>query len=569
MATAGLAQHEPTCEPGRQRRHMGANNARKQQGAIGLFGIAALLIAMLFMSLSVDTGRLWLERRSVQRAADMAAMASARFTGCGSTADQALNAAKATVKENGIDPALVTAADVKTGVITFDNAGRTVFTAKTSVATNAAQVSVQKVVPASILLGGFYNNATITLKATAIAQGGPPLATYSVGSVYGISAEGAKQISNLFKGVLGSKSPTLNTVAINALVGSTVTLQALQQADIDITGVPITLDAFLKKSMTVSEFLQRIALASPSANNLQAFQDLVTAAQGYPGTVMVSQILNIQSPPASGVSSASISVFDLVNAGINVGAISQGGVINLSLGLGILGKTTLSILSPPIIAIGPAGKDAASGLWCSQSQSAQMSLRSTLAPFKFPGLDLSIIDIALRVDTLVTTGHLEELSLVPGQISGKLSSQSTIVTLVLTNSTDVDKPIGNLSGFGIGYIGPKLLNTGFKIYLPVGQSNAEEATFSYTSTSNLPSTKILGAGGLGDTIGGLIGKDTYIEARLLGLKVPLSDLGNILGLVTQPLGNAIDGLLEGMGIHTGSVKMQVIDVDPSTPILRQ
>ncbi len=538
----------------------------------------ALLMALLFTALSIDAGRLWFERRATQRAADMAALASARFTGCGSDQQKALNAAQATATANGIDASTVT---LLTGVLTSDKAGNNVFTAAPVGNSNATQVRLTRTVPASVLLRGLPGfDKDVIFAATAVAQGGPPVATYSVGSVYGVSAETAKQLTNFFKAVLGNTSPTFDTAAVTALVNATTTLDALVQANNELYGESLSLDAFLKKSMTLSDFLQVIAKASTAAGDLQAFKDLETAADKLPkykpkphqnelNTFLVSQILNIQSPPAAGVSTTAISVFDLVNASMNVGAINLGGVLNFSFGLNFLGNTTLSIISPPIIAIGPAGTDS-NGNWCSQAQSAQMSLRSTLAPFKFAGgLDLSIIDIAFRVDTLITSGHLEELSVVPGNISGKLSSQSTIVTLVLTNSNDVDKPIANKDNFGIGYIGFKFLNTGFKIYLPLGESKSEDTTFSFASKADLPSTKILGAGGVGDTFGGLLGTDTYIEARLLGIKVPISKLGNILGLVTQPLGAAIDGLLAAMGIQTGSVKMQVIDVSLSPPILKQ
>ncbi len=544
------------------------SSPRKQRGAFGVFGALTLLIALLFMGLSIDTGRLWLEKRNVQRAADMAAMASARFTGCGSSAAQALNAAKTTAKENGIDPALVTFQNVKRGVIAFDKDGKTVFTAKDTDATNATQVELQKTVPASILLGGFFNNSTLTLKAQAVAQGGPPIATYSVGSVFGVSSEGAKQISNLFKGILGGTSPTLDTAAINALVNSTVTLQALQQAYIDIHGTPITLDAFLKKSMTVSEFLDLIAKASPTVANQQAFKDLASAAKSYPGTVLVGQILNIQSPPASGVSSANISVFDLINAGINVGAISQGGLINLNLGVSYLGGVSMNLISPPIIAIGPAGKDSA-GNWCSQAQSSQMTLKVVIAPFNG-----KLLNMALRLDALSTIGHMDSLNVAPGNINGSVSTQSTALTLMLTNSDDVNNdlykgPFNPAYVLGLDLFGfkIKLLEIGLK--LPVGAAESKSTTFTVASKFDLPKSPDLGAGSVGASLAGLLGEGTNFTVKVLGIGGSITFLDDLVKLVMAPLGTALDGLLEALGIKTGSVRIQVLDVNASPPVLRQ
>jgi uncharacterized membrane protein len=559
-----VSAQSAAARPGARPRRVHTQTKRPRSGQRGAFGVMApfaLLMALLFTGLSIDAGRLWFERRATQRAADMSALASARYTGCGSSVGQAENSAQETAKANGIDIKTVA---VATGVLTTDATGNYVFSAAPVDTSNATQVTLSRTVPASVLLGGLIGD-NVTFVAKAVAQGGPPVATYSVGSVYGISAKAAQQISDLFKKVLGDTSPTLDAAKLKALADQTVTLAALQEA----AGVA-TLNELLQKSVTIKEFLDLIAAASPSARELSEFKDILAAAGNNNATFLIGQLLNIQAPFAAGVSSANVSVFDLVNGAISVGAMKagEGGMINTSLSLAFLGKTTLSVLSPPIIAVGPAGKNS-KGQWCSQAQSAQMSLRSTFAPFKFTGLDLSVIDIALRVDFLTTTGHLEDLSVVPGQISGRLSSQSTAITLVLTNSGDIDKPIGTKSNFGIAYIGPKILNTGFGIYLPVGEAPYESSDFSFQSRAELPSVKILGAGGVGDTFAGLLGKDTLFEARLLGLKVKITALGNILGLVTVPLGKAIDKLLADLGIQTGSVKMQVIDVDTSAPVLRQ
>ncbi len=49
----------------------------RQRGAIGLMAALTLTLALAFMLLVVDTGRLYLEKRSLQRVADMAALEAA------------------------------------------------------------------------------------------------------------------------------------------------------------------------------------------------------------------------------------------------------------------------------------------------------------------------------------------------------------------------------------------------------------------------------------------------------------------------------------------------------------
>lgn len=533
---------------------------RTERGfATGQVVMMGLLFSMA--ALSLDAGRLWYERRATQNTADMAAMAASRFTGCGSTNAQALAAAQATAEDNGLDPALVTVTMM--AITPKGNGGYTSTSVNSSQNANGAMVEVKKTVTASLWNLLQREGATTTITAKATAEGGPPIGTYSVGSVFGISAEGARQVSNLFKGILGSQAPTLDPAEIAALANTKVTLEQLRAA-----AGAASINDLLNQQMTISQFMQLLGKAAPDLTSDANFLSLQAAAAGNAMVFSVGQILNIQSPPASAVSSASISVFDLLNASLTVGAINTGGVINTSLGLPFIGSTTLQLLAPPIIAIGPAGKNNVTGQWCSRAQSAQLSLRTTLAPFKFSGLDLSIIDIAVRVDLLTTLGHMESLSVAPGSITGNIASQSTTITLVITNSNDVNKDISNSANFGIAYIGPKLLNTGFKAYIPLGEAAFKSTSFNYRSTGDLPAVSTLGAGSVGASLGGLLGTDTYIEARALGLPVKITALGDILGLITQPLGNALDGLLEAYGIRTGSVRLQVMDVQTSSPELR-
>jgi uncharacterized membrane protein len=550
----------------------------RQRGAFGVMAPLALLMALLFTALSIDAGRLWFERRATQRAADMAALASARFTGCGSDAQKGINAAQATAEANGIKASTVS---VATGVLTSDKNGNNVFSAAPVGNSNATRVSLSRTVPASVLMGGVGGLARrdVTFVATAVAQGGPPVATYSVGSVFGPSAETARQLTNFFKGVLGKTSPTFDTKAVTALVSATTTLDALVEANNEINGESLSLDQFLKKPMTLSGFLEVIAKASPAAGGLTEFQDLKTAAEKLPvykppphqnelNTFMVGQILDIQSPPAAGVSAAGINVMDILNASINVGAINMGGLINLDLGLPILGKTTLSVISPPIIAIGPAGKDS-TGNWCSQAQSSQLTLKVVISPFNG-----YLLNMALRLDALSTAGHMDSLDIIPGNNTATFTSVSTAVTLNLTNSDDVDNKL-NVGPFrpayvlGFNFLGLKikLLEIGFN--LPVGAAESKSTTFTFATKSELPKEPALGAGSVGASLSGLLGKGSNFTLKILGIGGSVTFLDELISTIMKPLGSALDGLLEALGVKTGSVRVQLLDVNVSPPVLRQ
>src|SRR5471032_259632 len=53
----------------------------RQRGAIGLMGAVTLGVALLFLLLVVDSGRLYLEKRKLQRVADTAALEAVSRSG--------------------------------------------------------------------------------------------------------------------------------------------------------------------------------------------------------------------------------------------------------------------------------------------------------------------------------------------------------------------------------------------------------------------------------------------------------------------------------------------------------
>ena len=57
-----------------QLRGIGFTGPQQQRGAIGLMAAVTLGMVLLFMLLVVDSGRLYLEQRKLQRVADMAVL---------------------------------------------------------------------------------------------------------------------------------------------------------------------------------------------------------------------------------------------------------------------------------------------------------------------------------------------------------------------------------------------------------------------------------------------------------------------------------------------------------------
>ena len=114
--------------------------ARDQRGAITVLGVFTLLLALMLTGLTLETARLWLTKRELQSTADMAAMAAARHTGCGSTRAAALQAAQSVVVANGLTSDYTL--DMQRGIHGRDATTRVnTFQANESESSNAASVS--------------------------------------------------------------------------------------------------------------------------------------------------------------------------------------------------------------------------------------------------------------------------------------------------------------------------------------------------------------------------------------------------------------------------------------------
>ena len=54
----------------------------RQHGAVVIMTAGFMMLAVLFLALVVDTGRLYMEKRNLQRVADLAAIETASRYGC-------------------------------------------------------------------------------------------------------------------------------------------------------------------------------------------------------------------------------------------------------------------------------------------------------------------------------------------------------------------------------------------------------------------------------------------------------------------------------------------------------
>ncbi len=522
----------------------------RQRGVFGIMAAFMLVLALAGAMLALDTGRLTVERRATQRAADMAALSAARFIGCGATLLDAQKAAKTVAQDMGIDPSTIT---VTYGSLAQGGDKTMLFTAnRTAETADAVQVSLNKTVRTSLLDSGLGNTV---VKASATAKGNLPVSSFTLNSVYGVNQSLAEATSGLFGAILGTNNLNLSATDLNNLSKETLTLKDMMKA-----AGTTELATLMGTRYTLGAMLNIIASANPNIASNAAFNKIRSAALAKGNlTLTLSQILSIYMPASAGVKEAKLNMLDLIITGVQAGGFNGGGIFNYGIPGGIF-TFNVQMLNAPKLALGAPGQGVAG--WCTTAQSSQMSIRV--------GIDLSwllgLADMVLRVDANSVEGHMTSLQVTPGQINAVLNSQSSTVTIVLTNNKDVNNPI-----FPDTFGPAKVLGgfVGIKLYQQALAGAPISKTVTFASRYDLPTTVQLGAGSLGQSITGLLGNKSSFEVTILWnlFKLRVDFLDDLVSFVMAPLGALIDGTLALFGVQTGSVYLQVRSIDQLQPTL--
>jgi len=523
---------------------------RSQRGVFGIMAAFMLVLIIAGAMLALDSGRLMVERRAVQRAADMAALSASRFIGCGATPADAQAAAKAVAQNMGIDPSTIT---VTYGSLAAGSDKSMTFTADRNVETaDALQVSLSKTVRTSLLDAGL---GSTKVAATATAKGNLPVSSFTLNSVYGVNQSMADATSGLFGAILGTSNLNLSPADLEALGKQTLTLNDMMKA-----AGTTDLATLLETRYTLGSMLNIVAAANPNIAGNTAFSKIRTAAQARSNiTLKLSQVLSVYMPASAGVKEAHLNMLDLIITGVQVGGFNGGGIFNYGIPGGIF-TFNVQMLNAPKLALGAPNR----GLngWCTTSQSSQVSIRV--------GIDLSwllgLADMVLRVDTSSVQAQMTELQVSPGQINAVVNSQSSAVTVVLTNNKDVNNPL-----FPDTFGPAKVLGgfVGIKLYQQALAGAPINKTLTFSSRNDLPTAVKLGAGSLGQSITGLLGNKSNFEVSILWnlFKLRADFLDDLVSFIMAPLGALIDGTLATFGIQTGSVYLQVRSIDQMQPVL--
>jgi len=449
-------------------RVVGFRGPSGQRGAIGLMAALTLGLALLLMVVVVDTGRLYLEQRKLQRIADGSALEAASRAGnclAGlSAASYATQSASRNAFTVGTGNTLTTTCGT---LVTGANNLRTFAVDATQssaiqvVATHSVQTSVAAGIYSLVSPGAFNPNTQLTATAVA-ATPLPPTAQLSIRSTIANV--------NLLNGVMGpllGGSVNITAAGWNGLLSTNISLLSyLQQLAIDLNVTAGNYTQLLATNATVTQLIQTAITVSQangaSADVLTALGNLKVAAQTA-GSIKLGSFLNLSTLTPTSVLNANLQLFQLVQAIAEV-ANNQNGLVAtlpaslLGLGVGATVQTKViqapqfsAIGNPALAALNPTGPN---GIYVRTAQ----------------------------IRTLVTV-NLTGLVVVSTALSNLAAFLGLNISLLPSPTLNVSLEAGGGSSYVTGYTCVSETNKSLSIsattdtaYLRVGKINSDWAT---------------------------------------------------------------------------------------------
>lgn len=338
----------------------------RQTGAVSIMAAASLAAVVASALLAVDLGSLFYTQRHLQGVADNAALSAV------SDLANATHIATDTAAQNdftapgahGNTLAVVTG---RYDTTTPDAAYQGTFVpGGDPVEQNAVQVTVTTQQPYFFRPGRQALSATATATRTAVAG-------FSIGS--GLLSIDSNQsvLLNAILGKLLNTSLSLDAMSYQGLATAHVNLLGLVNADASVG----TVNELLAADISLADLLHLTAEALGPGD--VAYITLNDLALQIPGdlTLVLGDLVKLSLADGNAAATAEINVLQLISLAAQVAngehfldvpivGINLPGILSLDL--------ALSLIEPPSIAIGPAGKGA-NGEWLTQAHTAQTRLK--------------------------------------------------------------------------------------------------------------------------------------------------------------------------------------------------
>jgi uncharacterized membrane protein len=333
----------------------------RQRGAIGLMAALTLALALGFMLLVVDTGRLYLEQRKLQRIADVAALEAVSRNGdCLVPATTAPTYAQASATRNGYNAADSMTLNTTCGTLQTGANNLRAFAVDAS-KKDAVRVIVTHTVPTSIaagiyaLMGPGPVALTTQLTATAVSAPAtlPPLAMLTIGSTALVVDANKSAALNLLLGQMLGGSLNLSVAGWQGLVDTQISLLGyLNQLALDVNVSAGNYTQLLNTNISLNQLLNTaitvLQAAGPTTSVAVSGLTGLKAAAGST-SIVLGQLLQLQTGTVSSALNTNLQVFQLVEAFIQLANSQNAAVANIPLNIPGLasGGVKVKVIQPP------------------------------------------------------------------------------------------------------------------------------------------------------------------------------------------------------------------------------
>ncbi|WP_443216092.1 pilus assembly protein TadG-related protein [Pseudomonas sp. M47T1] len=333
-------------------------------------------MALLFMLLVIDSGRLYMEKRMLQRVVDTAALEASNLNAvCSGTGVNALTQATASAARNGFTLINGSTLTATCGTLTTGSDNLRVFSASTT-ATQAIQIVATEPVATSVAAGvwtmvsGGSFNTTTTLRAQATAgYVGDPLAQLTIRSgLASVSSSQSALLNAVIVGVLGG-SLNLTAVQYQGLVNTNVNLLSfLNQAAISVGVTAGDYNTLLNTNVSVATLVQAAATVVQQGGSAVAVTSTLgqISALGSGSTIKLGDLIQAATGTSTAGLDASVQLLQLVQGIVQVAGkgkavdistgVNLGALANLSVKVGLIQPPQFSAIgNPNLAALNPAG----------------------------------------------------------------------------------------------------------------------------------------------------------------------------------------------------------------------
>lgn len=334
----------------------------RQRGAVLFIAAGFMLLAVLSLALVVDTGRLFVAKRNLQRVADMAAIEALARNGHCSDQTASQFAQQSLTRNNFILSASKTLS-VSCGQVGSSFGVRDLINSPMGALDTAVRVVVRESVTSSIVAGGIFKDK-ITLEAKAVAtHSGSGLAALNLKStllnVNITQNSRAQLLSTIFGGMLGGNL-NISVGAWNGLIHTDIDIfKFLDRLAINAGLSAGSYDEVLTTNVTTGDLIQAAIDVVDAQNGtpettiraldaIVALDELLVASQIAPTNLNVGELIRLQQSGLYTGAAANLQLFHLVQGIIQLA--NKHNAVTASIPISVGGTTIdvkLKVIEPP------------------------------------------------------------------------------------------------------------------------------------------------------------------------------------------------------------------------------